>query len=212
MLDKLERQKEALDRGDFLAIQAEMGEGDIELEDEGEEEELQEELEMEESDLKKRLQEQEDNLAAIIREIEEKEMKLKQAIEENNKFLEMEGELEMENGEISTTTAAYKFSSARGNAFKFPKKNKAEFPEEKVIEELPEESDDEESHKLDEMIENARHFNEEFDNLQSSKDFYSDIDATQRATDSLIDENMRNYFENDAEEEAEEESNPNEDM
>jgi hypothetical protein len=211
LLDILERQKEAFDRGDFLAIQAEMGEGDQEIDEEEEFEKL-EKYDAEENDLKRRLQEQEDNLAEIMKEIEEKEMKLKQAIEENNKFLEMQSEMEMENGEISTSTAAYKFSSARGNAFKPPKKIKNEIPDEKVIEELPEESEDEESYRLDEMIDNAKHFNEEFDNLQSSKDFYDDIDATQRATDSLVDENIRNYYERETEEEAKEESNPNDDM
>jgi len=196
LLDKLEAQSEAIQRGEFEAVGYNLRDSDDEGEEQVEESETdivkQKEIEDEQNDLRRRLQEQEDNLATIMKELEEKEEKLKLAIEENNKYLDDEAEMESEEGQISTRVAAHKFSSARGKAFKLPKTTNTEIPADKVIEELPEESDDEEQHALDDMIENAKNFNMEFESIQSNKEFYSYIDATQKMAFDIADENAKN--------------------
>ena len=106
-------------------------------------------------------------------EIEEKEKMLKLAVEENNKYLEAEGKMELPSGEISSQAAAYKFSSMRGNAFKLPTGVNTELPTEKIIEEVPEE-EDEETFKLDEMIQEAQNFNENFAAVESCGKIYTE--------------------------------------
>lgn len=206
MLDYLVMHTEALKRGEILPLEN------------GSEEDVideKEQLEDEEADLKRRLQEQEDNLAAILREIEEKESKLKAAIEENNKYLDMEEGIMTNEGEISARTAAYKFSSMRGNHLKLTKGHNPEVPDEKVIEELPEE-DDEEENRLNAMLEDARHFNEDFDASQSN-DFASHHSAAMEALSYLQSTNSDPIYAStpaieeydEYEEYAEEVSNPN---
>ena len=169
--DKNTKLSEAQDMLDDLVDRFERYKrGDYPIPEEDKEEDVMEEkkkIEDEQEGLKRRLQEQEDNLKEIMKEIEEKEALLQKAVEENNKFLAIEGEMN-EDGELSSQAAALKFSSMRGNAYKLPTSTNTDIPHDKVIEELPEE-DDEEMSRLEEMLQDAQHFNEEFEAAESQK-------------------------------------------
>ena len=164
-LDLIIKQKEALEKGlplptgpgDQLAI------GSVDNDKILEE---NKKLNKVESSLKKQLIEQENYLANLMKEIEEKEEMLKKAIEENNKYLEIEGGVIPQEDGISARSAAYKFSSARGNLLRPNRHVNPNLPNENIIEELHEESDEEED-KLDAMIEAAQNFNNEFEYEQS---------------------------------------------
>ncbi|CAI2376509.1 unnamed protein product [Moneuplotes crassus] len=170
LLDDLTKRFEAYKEGNFPV------DDDEPEEEQKEAEEEHKKITAEEGSLKQRLQEQEDNLANIMKEIEEKEALLKKAIEENNKFLAEEGELETvnNNGEISSKAAALKFSSMRGNAMKLPVGVNTVVPTEKIIEEVPEE-DDEEMQRLDEMIQNAKDFNEDMLANESQSEMVEEV-------------------------------------
>jgi len=164
-LDLIIKQKEALEKGLPLPT----GPGDqlaIESVDNNKILEENKKLNKVESSLKKQLIEQENYLANLMKEIEEKEEMLKKAIEENNKYLEIEGGVIPQEDGISARSAAYKFSSARGNLLRPNRHVNPNLPNENIIEELHEESDEEEN-KLDAMIEAAQNFNNEFEYEQS---------------------------------------------
>jgi hypothetical protein len=127
-----------------------------------------------EVDLRRRLQEQEDNLADIFTQIEAREEMLKNAMIENDQLMDIEDCFNPENGEISLKSAAQKFSSLRGARLSKLKASNTDMPEEKIIFELEEESDDEETNRYDLMIENAKNFAEDFEAIQSSDNFYRD--------------------------------------
>lgn len=160
LLNRILMQKDAIERGVILPIEP----GEEEEEDKDVEE--QKKLDQEENQLKKRLQEQEDYLAGIMKEIEEKEKMLKNAIDENNKYLGIE-DLERDSQELSAQSAASKFSSMRSNLRRKDMYINSEVPEDKVIEELPEE-DDEEENKLNQMLEEAQNFNIDYEYDQSN--------------------------------------------
>lgn len=191
MIDELVMYHEALKRGEFLPIKGDEADEANEADAEESAAETQDYLDDEEKELRERLKAQEENLANIMKEIEEKEQKLKAAIEENNKYLDIEDGIDTKEGELSARSAAYKFSSIRGNALKLNKGHNPDVPEDKVIEELPDEDDEEES-RLDEMFENAKHFNEDYDALQSSRDFHhSQMESEEQLTNILTDENTQ---------------------
>jgi hypothetical protein len=193
LLDKIIKHKEALERGIILPFDDD--DAEIMITEDSDLVE-KEQLETEENDLKRRLKEQEDNLAEIMKEIEAKEKMLQEAIAENNKYLDMEEGVATEDGEISARTAAHKFSMARGKANKLQKGVNPDVPADKIIEELPEESDDEENNRLEELLEHAKHFNEEFDELQSSRDFYaSHAESVRQLNDDLTDEDRKRALE-----------------
>mmetsp|Transcript_27780 Transcript_27780/g.24576 ORF Transcript_27780/g.24576 Transcript_27780/m.24576 type:complete len:247 (+) Transcript_27780:35-775(+) len=199
MLDDLVTRFEAYKKGDFPVP------GDNNYIDVDSDIKTQNKLESEDASLKRRLQEQEDNLAVIMKELEEKEVMLKNAVAENNKYLKLEAENSI-SGEISSQAAAYKFSSMRGNAMKLPRVTNMEIPAEKVIEELPEE-DDEEMGKLDEIIQNAQDFNEDFVHVQSQSYMADDI---MRANEALQD--IERYYEENEDKFSDSDSRPEEDI
>lgn len=179
LLKKIIVQKDCIEKGIPFPIEP----GD-EIEDDDEEvqaaiEAEREQLDHVEGDLRRRLQEQEDYLANIMKEIEEKEIMLKNAIEENNKYLDMEEGFDAKEGELSARSAAFKFSTARGNAYKLTNRIvNPDVPSERVIEELPEENDAEENERLEAMIEAAERFNNEYEFDKSHTASLIDDDKT----------------------------------
>ena len=165
LLKRIIKQKEALENGLPFPFEAE---DQLYLEAEEKSKILEEnkKLDKVESSLKMKLQEQEDYLAGLMKEIEEKEEMLKKAIEENNKYLDIEEGVNNQEDGISARSAAFKFSSARGNVLRPNRVVNPDVPAEKVIEELHEESDEEED-RLEAMIEAAQNFNNEFEYEQS---------------------------------------------
>ena len=160
-LDLIVKQKAALEQGLPLPT----GPGDqLCLEDDNKNTYLEQnkKLTKVESSLKKQLQEQEDYLANLMKEIEQKEEMLKKAIEENNKYLDTDAAAAAQDDGISARSAAYKFSSARGNLLRPNRHVNPNVPNENIIEELHEESD-EEADKLDALIEAAQNFNNEYE-------------------------------------------------
>jgi hypothetical protein len=99
-----------------------------------------------------------------MKEIDEKEKMLKEAIKQNNQYLDKDGEIVLPSGELTAAAAASKFSSMRGNIYRVDKIVNPEIPKSKIIEELPEDdSDDEESSKLDNMLQEAESFINEYE-------------------------------------------------
>jgi hypothetical protein len=169
LLNNIEMRVQALKRGEVFGYK---NEKDPILEIQAEIQQLV--LSDKELDMRKRLQEQQDNLPAILKQIEDREEMLKNAIIENNQLMDIEECFNPENGEISLKSAAQKFSSLRGARLSKLKASNTDMPEEKIIFELEEESDDEETNRYDLMIENAKNFTEDFEAVQSSDNFYRD--------------------------------------
>lgn len=170
LLRHLIDQKEAFERGDPLPLEYgdEADEYNEVISNIEADIEKHKSLNKEENELTKRLKEQEDYLAQIMKEIEEKEKMLKDVIIENEKYLE--DEYKLENQEMSARSAATKFSSMRGNILRSDKVVNSAVPADKVIEEVPEE-EDEENDKLEEILKGAQNFNIQYEIDQSSHNY-----------------------------------------
>lgn len=213
LLNNIDMRVQALKRGEILNYGSDKDPLYLEIEDDIQEKLI---LSAEEIDLRRRLKEQEDNLAEILIEIEAKEKLFKEAIIENDRLNDIEDGLNPENGEISVRTAAHKFSALRGARLNKAKASKTDIPEEKIIFEVEEDSDNEETSRLDQMLENAKNFNEDFEAVGSSNNFYQDhlLSMNMISEELGTDERDRIYLnahnEGNNIPEEEKEANPNE--
>ena len=169
LLNHILDQKDAFEKGEPLPIEAgddsEMYEASMSQADSDIEE--RQKLSKQEGDLKSRLDKQEQELAQIMKEIQEKEDMLKKAREECDQFLTEEQKADLDNQEMTPASAASKFSSMRSNIIRSDKVVNSQVPEDKIIQEMPEEEDEDDS-RLDTIINNAQQFTMNFEHEQST--------------------------------------------